>query len=84
MLIIKVKYWLFNYKLPQLSLAAGWQARAGWEGPVIQDKSHELLRPVLLAIAGLELKKLSRALIHRVPTRYQAGFTSDGENRGHF
>ena len=84
MLIIKVKYWLFNYKLPLVRLAGGWEAWAGWEGPVIQDKSYKLLRPGLTAIAGLELKKLSRALIHRVPTRYQAGFTSDGENRGHF
>ena len=57
MLIIKVKYWLFNYKLPQLGLAGGWQAWAGREGPVIEDKYYELLRPVLHAIAGLELKK---------------------------
>ena len=66
MLIIKVKYWLFNYKLPLVRLAAGCQAPAGWEGPVIQDKSYKLLRPVLHAIPGLELKKLSRALIHSI------------------
>ena len=62
MLIIKVKYWLFNYKLPLVRLAGGWQARAGWEEPVIQDKSYKLLRPLLHAIAGLELKKLSLAM----------------------
>ena len=66
MLIIKVKYWLFNYKLPLVRLAAGCQAPAGWEEPVIQDKSYKLLRPVLHAIPGLELKKLSRALIHSI------------------
>ena len=62
MLIIKVKYWLFNYKLPLVRLAAGWEAWAGWEVPVIQDKSYKLLRPLLHAIAGLELKKLSLAM----------------------
>ena len=31
MLIIKVKYWLFNYKLPLVRLAGGWEAWAGWE-----------------------------------------------------
>ena len=65
MLIIKVKYWLFNYKLPLVRLAGGWQAWPGWEVPVIQDKSYKLLRPLLHAIAGLELKKLSLARIHR-------------------
>ena len=58
MWIIKLKYWLFNYKLPLLGLAVGCQAWAGWEEPVIEDKSYKLLRPVLLAMAGLELKKL--------------------------
>ena len=70
MLIIKVKYWLFNYKLPLVRLAGGWQARAGWEEPVIQDKSYKLLRPRSSSPprnSGLELKKLSRALIHSLP-----------------
>ena len=82
MWIIKLKYWLFNYKLPLLGLAVGCQAWAGWEVPVIQDKSYKLLRPLLHAIAGLELKKLSlaMALIFTRPALVHLR----RENRGHF